>query len=209
MIRNRKELVFFLRADLMMNRGYFSRSFIRKVYELFCPDLIMEYLRAMRKYSYYQSGGCIFKRILCLWYKRRYLKLGYKLGFSIGENVFGYALVLPHHGTIVVGNDNVIGNYACIHTSTLIIQNGSTIGNGLFLGSGAKITKSVKMGNNVWIGANSVVGLSCDSDVMLAGIPAIIKKKIQGGWYQYLYSEAWHKRYTAIENLKQQSYIGG
>ena len=147
-------------------------------------------------------GGGIFYFLKRLWYKRRYKKLGVKLGFSIGERVFGYGLVLHHYGTIVVGNDNTIGNYAILHTSTLIIQNGSEIGDGLFLGAGAKIIKRVKLGNNVWIGANSVVNSSFPSNVVVAGIPSEIKKNNQGGWYQYAYSEKWMRRYLEVERIK-------
>lgn len=57
MIKNKRELEFYLKADLMMNRGCFSKSFFRKVYEIFSPDLIMQYLSAMRKYAFYQNGG--------------------------------------------------------------------------------------------------------------------------------------------------------
>ncbi len=46
--------------------------------------------------------------------------LGMKLGYSIGYKCFSYGLVLPHYGTIVVGNSNRIGKYAVLHTSTCI-----------------------------------------------------------------------------------------
>ena len=52
------------------------------------------------------------------YYKYRFRKLGMKLGFTISENVFGYGLVIPHYGTIVVGSGNRVGNYAVLHTST-------------------------------------------------------------------------------------------
>lgn len=188
----------------MMNRGFFSRSFSYKIHELFSPDYIMMYLRSMRKYSFYKGGR---NAILSMFYKWRFLKLGYKLGFSIGENVFGYGLVLPHYGTIVIGNDNCIGNYAIIHTSTLIIQNGSTIGDGLFLGAGAKIINKVMIGENVWVGANSIVNKSFADNVMVAGIPSQVMRHIQRGWYQYLYSDTWYKRYLAVERLKPEYRI--
>lgn len=47
--------------------------------------------------------------------KLKYFRLSRKLGFSIGYNSCDYGLVIPHHGTIVVGNTNRIGPYAvCI-----------------------------------------------------------------------------------------------
>lgn len=62
------------------------------------------------------------------------------MGITIVYNVFGYGLVIPHYGTIVVGESNNIGNYAVLHTSTCISSNGKIIGNGLYLSTGAKIT---------------------------------------------------------------------
>lgn len=41
-----------------------------------------------------------------------------KLGFSIGCNVFGYRLVIPHYGTIVVNNEvraGIILSYIPLH----------------------------------------------------------------------------------------------
>lgn len=57
MISSKKELQFYIMADQMMNRGTFKRCIARRFYELFCPDLVMKYLRTMRKYSYYSTNG--------------------------------------------------------------------------------------------------------------------------------------------------------
>lgn len=52
-----------------------------------------------------------------------FFRLSRKLGLSIGYDVCDYGLVIPHCGTIVVGNINRIGPYAVLHTSlTLSIQ---------------------------------------------------------------------------------------
>lgn len=116
-------------------------------------------------------------------YKQRFASLGQKLGFSIGCDVFGYGLVIPHYGTIVVGVSNHIGNYAVLHTSTCISDNGKVIGDGLYLATGAKITSKVTLGNGVSIGANSVVNKDCGDNVLLVGMPAMVKRprKI---WYE-------------------------
>ena len=122
-IATKKQLDFCIKADLMMNRGCFKQSYIRRIYQLFVPDYLMEYLFAMRKLNYYTPPSLhtmnLFVRLtyyfrlpLYFYYKRKYILLGYKLGFSIGEFCCGYGLVLHHHGTIVVGVNNRIGNYA-------------------------------------------------------------------------------------------------
>lgn len=70
---------------------------------------------------------------------------GMKLGFTIAENVFGYGLVIPHYGTIVVGSGNRIGNYAVLHTSTCITAGKKNIGDGLYLSTGAKVLRDVQL----------------------------------------------------------------
>lgn len=126
-------------------------------------------MSVLQKYN----GGKIFYAI----YKWRYNRLSVRIGFSISPNVFGYGLVIPHYGTIVVGETNQIGNYCVIHTSTCISGNGKIIGDGLYLATGAKITAKVNLGNNVTVAANSVVTKSInENNILLAGMPAEIKR---------------------------------
>ena len=146
----------------------------------------------------------LINEIRLLYYKRKFIRLGYKLGYSIGPYCFGYGLTLHHHGTIIVGSNNRIGNYALINTSTNIIHNGSTIGDGLFLGSGVKIIKKVALGNNICIGANSVVNTSFEEDnILIAGIPGKKKKIVNGAWYDSLYGKSWKEKHDAIEKLRE------
>ncbi len=212
MISNFKELDFYMKADMMMNRGYFKKSFIRRIYELWVPDELIRYLRAMRKYSYYSNKTAsldhshinfLFIPFL-LYYKRKFVRLGYKLGFSIGPNSFGYGLVIHHHGTIVCGPHNKIGNYALINTSTCIVDRGSIIGDDLFMGTGAIISKKIELGNNIIIGANSVVNRSfMEEGILIAGAPATKVKEIDGSWYETLYGNKWIFRHEEVEKLKE------
>lgn len=215
MITNRKELEFYLKADMMMNRGYFKKPLSRLLYELIIPDDVMKYLRAMRKFCYYSflsTGGGMFRKLfyfpIQLFYKRRFTLLGYKLGFSIGADCFGYGLVFHHHGSIIVGPSNRIGNYALLNTSTCIVDRGTRIGNGLFMGSGAVLSKKIILGSNVLVGANAVVNKSFpEGKVLIAGIPATIIKNIDGPWYESLYRDFWKKRHDEVENLKEKMRI--
>lgn len=70
-------------------------------------------------------------KIVAILNKWRFFRLSRKLGFSIGYDVFDYGLVIPHYGTIVVGNTNRIGPYAVLHTSTCITDTGRRIGQAL------------------------------------------------------------------------------
>ena len=141
-------------------------------------------------------GGVLFE-----FYKYRYSKLGLKLGFSIGYKTFGYGLVIPHYGTIVIGADNRCGNYCVLHTSTCITggPDCKKIGDGLYLRTGVRIVKRISLANNVQVASNSVVNKSyVNNNILLAGMPAEIKKEVKP-WYQGWEAELWHKH---IENLR-------
>lgn len=53
MIRTNKELEFYIKADYMMNRGYFKPSILTHFRSLIFPDYIMDYIVHMRKADYY------------------------------------------------------------------------------------------------------------------------------------------------------------
>lgn len=120
--------------------------------------------------------------IIKLYHRIRFRKLGIKLGYSIGKDVFGYGLILSHHGTIVEGASNRIGNFSVLHTSTCITDNTEVIGDALYLSTGAKLTSKLILGNNVSIGANSLVNKSFGSNCMIAGAPAKFIKT-EDSWY--------------------------
>ena len=202
MITSRKQLKFYLQADMMMNRGYFKVPLKKRFIQLFSPDYIMEFLKSMRKVQYYTYRGGIPLIIN----KLKYFRLSRKLGFSIGYNSCDYGLVIPHHGTIVVGNTNRIGPYAVLHTSTCITDTCRKIGKGLSLSTGAKITGGEVLGDHITIAANSVVTRSFpDGNALLVGIPAF-KKKGYSDWYSSLTGET-KRRVDEVENLKRKMKI--
>lgn len=202
-IRTKKELKFYILADRMMNRGCFKYSLVRRLKNLLSPDYIMDYLEEMRKLSYYREMGGA--RLLALYHHYKYRKLGLLLGFSIGHNCFGYGLVIPHYGTIVVGSSNRIGNYAVLHTSTCITDNSKVIGNGLFLSTGAKMTSTLKLGDFISVGANSVVNQSFASNLMIAGAPAK-EIKFSLPWWERDGDE-YIRRVKKVEELKLKMHI--
>lgn len=102
-IKTKQQLRFFLMADCMMNRGCFKKTFKNWIKELVLPDYTMQYLVYMRKANFYTHQHGRLAKIIGAYYKLRQRKLGIKLGFSIANDVFGYGLVIPHYGTIVVG----------------------------------------------------------------------------------------------------------
>lgn len=202
MISSKKVLKFYIMADCMMNRGYFKPTFMQRMKNILNPDYIIQYLEYMRKVAYYSHRGGILSYI----YRRRFERLGIKLGFSIGPNVFGYGLVIPHWGTIVVGDSNRCGNYCVLHTSTCISDNGKKIGDALYLSTGVVITKKLNLGNNISIAANSVVNKSfMENNLLICGVPAF-KKNIKSAWYNSDDSKYKH-RIVLIEE-KYNEYFG-
>lgn len=202
MISSKRELKFYIMADMMMNRGKFKWSLIDRIKHLFLPDYVMCYLKSMRYCAYYtECQGITPPLFLKIYHGIRYRKLGLKLGFSIGSRSLGYGVVIPHYGTIVVGGSNRIGNYAVLHTSTCISDNSKIIGNALYLATGAKMTNQLILGDNVSVGANSVVNKSFPSNCMIAGAPAVrIKEAI--AWYERD-GETYVNKIKRIEELKQ------
>lgn len=120
----------------------------------------------------------LMKKIKRAYWKYRYVKLGQKLVFTIGFNAFGYGLLIPHDGTIVVNGNCRIGNLVVLQTCTCIGGIGKQIGDALYLATGAQIMRSLTLGDNVIVGANSLVNKSFDSGVLLVGSPAETKSKI-------------------------------
>lgn len=204
-ITSKRMLDFYIKADYMMASGCWKPSWITRIKDFFFPNYKWHYLICMRKACYYSNfptmslGGVKF-----LYYKSRFKRLGLKLGFSVGYKSFGYGLVIPHYGTIVVGEDNRCGNYCVLHTSVCISGEGGgkQIGDALYASSGCRINKAIKLGNNVQICSNSVVNKSfVDNNIVLGGMPATIKKTDVKSWYEGWEAELWKNK---VEELRKQ-----
>ncbi len=202
MIDTKNKLRFYIMADMMMNSGCFRKSFLIRLKEFFVPDYTMDFLKLMRKTSFYSHQSGLLNKIRYVINKLRYKRLGLKMGWSIDYNAFGYGLLLPHYGTIVVG-ENKIGNYAVLQTSTCISGNQKSIGDGLYMATGAKITAKVVLGDNVSLAANSVCTKSFeDGNVLLVGVPAV-KKADSEAWY-IRDGETYYERVKKIETLRKE-----
>ena len=57
MIKSKQELLFYVMADTMMNRGYFKPSFKECLKRVFIKDHILTFLKLMRKCQYYSHRG--------------------------------------------------------------------------------------------------------------------------------------------------------
>jgi serine O-acetyltransferase len=203
MILYRKELKFYITADRIIAGKpikFSGKDFLKDV---LIPNHILRYLRSMRFVAFYSNT----KKnkalsIKYIYHNIRFKKLGLKLGFSIGYNSFGYGLLIPHYGTIIVNVGIRAGNYCVLHTSTCIGGSNKTIGNGLYLSSGGLIMgKNIILGDNISIAANSLVNSSfLESNILLAGSPAI-NKRPSLPWYERD-GEIYNIRKKNIEELK-------
>lgn len=52
MIGSRKQLEFYQKVDMMMNRGVFKKSAKMFFKDIIAPDYVMKYLRCLRKTEY-------------------------------------------------------------------------------------------------------------------------------------------------------------
>lgn len=74
------------------------------------------------------------------------------------------------------------------------------IGDALYASSGCRINKPIKLGNNVQICSNSVVNKSMTEDnIVLAGMPAVIRKSEVKVWYEDWEAELWKSK---VEQLR-------
>ncbi|MUH35437.1 serine acetyltransferase [Zobellia amurskyensis] len=206
MITSKKELLFYITADRILSGVSPKKGVRERLQDIISPNDILKYLKAMRTVAYCVNTK---KKGTFLYYYnlRLFNKLGARLGFSIGYNVFGYGLLIPHYGTIVVNSGTRAGNFCVLHTSTCIGGSGKSIGNGLYLASGSQIMGGkVELGNNVSIAASSMVNKSFkESNILLAGLPAVLKKETHA-WYKRD-GESYERRVESIQKLKKEMNI--
>lgn len=209
MITTKHQLNFYISADRIMKGLAAKRSFKDVMLTLIgfrhyvSGGLIMEYQRHMRFVDYYQNKTHrgMLDHLLRMVHKFHFDRLGLKLGFSLNPDSFGYGLVIPHYGTIVINGDCKFGNYCVLHTSTCIAGGGKSFGNGFYLSSGAKVTGIGTYGDAVSIAANSVANRPAVDHCLLAGMPAEVKKTHYPYWYERDGERFWN-RVARIEDLK-------
>lgn len=206
-IQTKKLLRFYIMADRIMN-GFPVKRTIREIV-LPSPNVkIIKFMLYMRKASYYKNIRTpnLLERLKGIWYSYLYQNLSLRLNFSIGRDVFGYGLVIPHYGTIVVNGGCRAGNFCVLHTSTCIGGDNKVIGNALYLASGAKIMGDLSLGDGVTVASNSLVNNSVGDNVLLAGLPAIIKRQHYPYWF-VRDGEKYIQRVKAVEYLKMKMNV--
>lgn len=173
-MRTKKETDFYIKADAIMNKVAWHRSWFGNI---FYPSKLRQYMVALRKLEYY-SVPCRKRHPLYfffhLYYHIRYDRLGYQLGFEIPLYSLGYGCRLPHHGSIVLNGATKIGNYCCLmNLVTFADGNPKIVGNEVFIGTNIVVAKDIRIADGCKLSACSFVNKSFKTpNMLIGGIPA-------------------------------------
>ena len=144
--------------------------------------LIWHYIKLLRYTEYYHNKG---NKLMYWIYQRKKNIEGSKLGISIYHNCIDKGLKIYHYGNIVINANAKIGKNFKLHGSNCVGNKGEhdkynapIIGDNVDMGFGSQILGKINIGNDNIIAANAVVVRSySDSNNILAGVPANIKKR--------------------------------
>lgn len=159
MIRTKKELKFYIRADEIMNEQVFPQSWIKR---LLLPCAIQRFMRCMRKLEYYYYRKELSKWHLLPWlyYRVKYHRLSEKLGFDIPINTLGYGCRIAHKCGIIISGATKIGNYCCLYRASFADGHPKRIGNHVFIGTNVVVAKETAIADGCTISAMSFVNSS-------------------------------------------------
>ena len=164
-------------------------------------ELAAEHVRAIELCDRLDCGGiseeerdALTRQLLGKCGKNTVLGRGFRCdyGYNIeaGENFYvNYNVVILDVCKVKIGDNCLIAPQAGIYTaahpldaavrrSGLEYGRPVTIGNDVWIGGGARILPGVTLGDNVVVGAGAVVTKSFPSDVVIAGNPARVIKKL-------------------------------
>lgn len=92
----------------------------------------------------------------------------------------GTGCYLPHSESTIITAKSIGNNFTCMQLTTIgKTENGNpTIGNDIRCGANVTIVGPIRIGNNVIIGAGSVGIKDIPDNVVVAGVPAKVIKRI-------------------------------
>lgn len=127
-----------------------------------------------------------------------------KVEIQAGANVWFGAVLRGDHGRIVIGAGTSVQDNSVIHAplggQTIVGQNviighgsvleGCTIGDGVVVGMSSTVLHNVTVGEMTMLAAGTVVpdGMQIPARVLAAGVPAKVKKELEGktlGWVEH------------------------
>jgi serine O-acetyltransferase len=204
MIENKLDFKFYTEADRIISgrKNYFCRFLLVPI----TLDPIGKFMYLLRLVEYYENCKFYFGEIFKAYYKYRFRRISYKLGFSIPTNVFGPGLYIPHYGTIVINSNCVVGSNCVLHTSVCIAgSERKIIGDNVYISTGVILAGQIDLADNITISANSFVNKNfIQANILIGGSPAK-KLKERQAWYN-LDGEIYKNRIAKIESLKMRLY---
>jgi len=131
----------------------------------------------------------------------------YGCNISIGENFYAnFDCIIIDGAKVDIGNDAMLAPRVGIYTAThpidagtrirgLLVDKSISIGDNAWIGADAIINPGVKIGKNVVIGSGSVVTKDIPDDVVAAGNPCRVIRKI--GEEDKMYWERLEREYNS------------
>ena len=107
-------------------------------------------------------------------------KIGYNTAImqnvviSCEVSIGNHCIILPN---TVIAHNSIVKDYCCIG-SNVTVSGGVQIQDSCYIGSGSKIRDNLEIGNNSLIGLGSNVVRSVDQNLIIAGNPAKILRKV-------------------------------
>lgn len=182
-VTSKDTLRFFIEQDAKANGVKQGWVYFLKLLYGNVPARSFRFLKALRKYEYYQNIGSPLR----FWYLLKKRRLGARYNIGVMPNTVGYGLRMPHLEQGVIINCARMGNNCVVNAGVLIgnkdggIGNNdliATIGDNVNLCPGSKVIGKVNIGNNVIIAPNAVVVKDVPDNCIVAGVPAKIIKQI-------------------------------
>ena len=160
---------------------------LKEAEELFSfkPNFTLGLGNPKLRYDLYQKmrgvGGSFSSMISKETYIGNYeVKIGVGVNILAGTKISNSVSVgkgsMLYYNTVVT-HDVTVGDF-CEISPDVKLLGGCQVGNYTWIGAGSIIFPKVRIGDNAIIAAGSVVRENIPDNVMVAGIPAIIKKKL-------------------------------
>lgn len=183
MIKNKKDLVEFIKAD---NCNHWEKNTNKFILFLRQDEFyhINKYFKLLRKQEFY-ANNIVNRKVYILFYYLytfRKNRLGNKLNIIIPENTLGIGVTICHKN-IVINPNSKIGKYSILHGNNCIGNDGINdkapmIGDYTNIGYGACVIGDIQLADYMYIGANAVVNKSFNQDnQIIAGVPAKYRRK--------------------------------
>ncbi len=188
MIKSKTDLKEYIRADFA-NTGEID-SIWKMPIEYFKGNIRawtkFKFILLLRYFEYCcNNRNSVLGKLRYLIIKHKFEKRQVKTQIFIHENVFGPGLNLVHPGFVWADYSSVVGKNCTILPRVLLGKKSPDvpppsiiIGDNCYIGTGATILGPCNIGNNVIIAAGSVVTHDVPDNCMVAGVPAVIKKRL-------------------------------